>query len=69
MQPSSTYAYTSGSTGKDTACKFSSTKVYAKLANAGTDIPQNETAIQAALVAKGPITFAYYVSNSFFSYK
>jgi Papain family cysteine protease len=69
QQPSSTYAYTSGATGKDTTCKFSSAKAYAKLANAGTDLPQNETAIQAALVAKGPITTAYYVSNNFYSYK
>ena len=48
---------------------FSKAKAYAKLANAGTDIPQNETAIQTALVAKGPITTAYYVSDHFISYK
>ena len=48
---------------------FSKAKVYAKLANAGTDLPQSETAIQAALVAKGPITTAYYVSNNFRYYK
>jgi Papain family cysteine protease len=69
QQPSSTYAYTSGTTGKDTTCKYSSSKVFAKLNNTGTDLPQNETAIQAALVANGPITTAYYVSNNFFSYK
>jgi hypothetical protein len=48
---------------------FSKAKVYAKLANAGSDLPQNETAIQAALVAKGPITTAYYSSNNFHFYK
>ena len=69
QQPASTYSYASGGTGKDTTCKFTYTKVYAKLANAGIDLPQNETAIQAALVSNGPITFAYYVTNNFFYYK
>ena len=69
LEPTSAYAFVSGTSGKSTKCAFVATKVAAKLANAGTDIPQNETAIQTALVAKGPITFAYYVSNNFFSYK
>jgi Papain family cysteine protease len=69
QEPISAYPFVSGSSGKATKCAFVASKVAAKLANAGTDIPQDETAIQAALVAKGPITFAYYVSNKFYSYR
>ena len=69
QEPASVYPYVSGTTGKSTKCAFVASKAVAKLANAGTGLPKNETAIQAALVAKGPITFAYTVTNSFFSYK
>ena len=68
LSKSSDYRYRSGLHGRDFPCR-SRSKAYVKLANAGTDLPQNETAIQAALVARGPLTTAYYVSNKFFYYK
>ncbi len=68
-EPSWAYPYTSGLTGRDGTCKFSPRKVYVKLANDGTQLPQNEVAIQTALVQKGPITCAFYVADKFMFYK
>ncbi len=68
LVPSTVYRYTSGRTGVSGSCRFNKSKVIAKLANSGNDLPQNETAIQMALVAIGPITFAFYVSDNFYFY-
>ena len=68
QQPSTVYGYTSGKSGSGGLCRFSKSKTIAKLANAGNDLPQNETVMQMALVAQGPLTIAYYVSDNFYFY-
>jgi hypothetical protein len=68
LVPSNAYGYTSGQTGVSGSCRFNKSRAIAKLANAGNDLPRNETIMQMALVAQGPLTIAYYVSFNFYNY-
>ena len=62
------YPYTSQFTGESGSLKFIDRKAYAELADTGTLVPSDETAIQQALVSYGPLSHDFYVCDVFENY-